>query len=307
MKRALIAVGLIALTLSTGRALAAPLEDRTTVANPDLAAACGLDIHIILDESGSVANYADNVRRAFNAFTSALNNTGSRIAVSEFSTVANLPLSGAARNTYTVVTDATRASTFGPYIANGYQPSGSTNWEDGLRMGRYFLERPSAQQPHLTVFITDGDPNEIIRNTVSNNDYATKVPLSSSQVVAESNSNRAKDAAVPNANAIKGQGSHILAVAVGSGLSSPASLDRLIAVSGPDVFSGLGTFDISTDDVYRVADFSELEDALREAAFQLCAPSITVRKYVDVTPDPGTDDLVPASDWDMTATTSPVP
>lgn len=35
--------------------------------------------------------------------------------------------------------------------------------------------------------------------------------------------------------------------------------------------------------------------------------SVTVRKYVDVTPDPGTDDLVPASDRDMTATASPVP
>ena len=83
--------------------------------------------------------------------------------MSEFSTVADLPLSGAARNSYTVVTNATRASIFDPYITTGYRPSGSTNWEDGLRMGRYFLPRPSAQQPHLTVFITDGDPNEIIK------------------------------------------------------------------------------------------------------------------------------------------------
>ena len=78
-------------------------------------------------------------------------------------------------------------------------------------------------------------------------------------------------------------------------------------MSGPDVFSGNGTFDISTDDVYRVADFSDLEDALREAAFQLCAPSVTVRKLVDLTPDPGTDDLFPRAGWDMTATASPVP
>ena len=61
-----------------------------------------------------------------------------------------------------------------------------------------------------------------------------------------SNSNQAKDAAVPNANAVKGQGSHILAVAVGAGLNSQSSLNRIIAVSGPDVFSGAGTFDIST-------------------------------------------------------------
>jgi hypothetical protein len=97
MKRALIALVLVALTLSAGPALGAPPEERAPVSNPDLDAACGLDIHIILDESGSVSNYAANVRQAFNAFTSALHNTGSRIAVSDFSTVADLPLSGAAR------------------------------------------------------------------------------------------------------------------------------------------------------------------------------------------------------------------
>src|SRR4051795_3125043 len=204
MKLALIALVLVALTLSAGPAVGAPPEERVPVSNPDLDAACGLDIHMILDESGSVGIHAGVVQRAFNAFTSALNNTGWRIAVSDFSTVADLPLSGASRNTYTVVTDATRASIFGPYIASGYRPSGSTNWEDGLRMGRYFLPRPSAKQPHLTVFITDGDPNEIIKNTVSPTDYTTKVPLSTTQVQSQGDNNAAKDAAVPNANAIKG-------------------------------------------------------------------------------------------------------
>jgi hypothetical protein len=81
------------------------------------------------------------------------------------------------RTTYTTVTDATRADIFGPSITDGYRPNGSTNWEDGLRMGRYFLPRPSAQQPHLTVFITDGDPNEVIKGSVSEADYQTTVPL----------------------------------------------------------------------------------------------------------------------------------
>ena len=162
----MIAIALVLVALSTGRAAAVPPERAIPIDNPDLVAACGLDIHMILDESGSVGIHAAVVRRAFNAFTSALNNTGSRIAVSEFSTVADLPLSGPARNTYTTVTDATRADIFGPYIANGYRPDGATNWEDGLRMGRYFLPRPGAQQPHLTVLITDGDPNEVIREVV---------------------------------------------------------------------------------------------------------------------------------------------
>src|SRR5262245_29024226 len=120
----------------TGSAMADPGEDDTPIGNPDLVTACGIDIHVILDESGSVGDSAGDVRRAFSAFTSALKNTGSRMAVSEFSTVARLPLAGAAANTYTTVTDATIASTFGPYIANGYRPNGSTNWEDAFRIGR---------------------------------------------------------------------------------------------------------------------------------------------------------------------------
>ena len=301
-----VAAVVVAASLPVGAALADPREEPVPGPNPDLVAACGLDIHTVLDESGSVQNYANDVRRAFRAFTSSLKNTGSRLAVSEFSTVARLPLTGAPQRNYTVVTDATIANTFEPYISNGYQPNGYTNWEDGFRMGRYFLPRPS-EQPHLTVFITDGDPTAVIKDTVSDNDYRTKVPLSDNQAQSQVDNNRAKDYAVPNANAVKSQGSHVLVIAVGAGLNSQSSLNRLIDISGPDVYSGSGTFDISTHDIYRVADFSNLEEAMREAAFQLCAPSITVRKLVDLTPDPGTDDLVPAPDWDMTATANPVP
>ena len=74
------------------------------------------------------------------------------------------------------------------------------------------------------------------------------------------------------------------------------------------MFDGNGTFDIAEDDVYRVADFDDLEDAMREAAFQLCAPSITVRKLIDQTPDPGgPDDAIPGEGWQMTATADPAP
>ena len=106
------------------------------------------------------------------------------------------------------------------------------------------------------------------------------------------------DAAIPNANVIKAQGSHILAIAVGNGISSPAAIRRLVDISGPDIYEGTGDFDITTDDIYRVRDFDQLEDALREAAFQLCAPSVTVEKLVDETPDPGSlDDARPAPGW----------
>ena len=205
------------------------------------------------------------------------------------------------------MTDATRSRTSSsPTSATATARTGARNWEDAFRIGRYFLPRPSAQQPHLAVFITDGDPNEIVREDrvtydpgnpyVSANEYELKVPLSKdSEVTSADTTNRRRTAPSRTPTRVKAQGSHILTVAVGAGLSSQSSLDRIIDVSGADVFTGSGTFDISTDDVYRVADFSDLEDAMREAAFQLCAPSVTVRKLVDLTPDPGTDDAIPGA------------
>ena len=283
--------------------MSAALRD---VPNPDLEKACGLDISIILDESGSVKDYKKDVQNAFRAFTSALKNTGSRLAVSEFSTVANLPLTGAARDTYTPVTDQTIASTFDPYINNQYNPNGSTNWEDGLRVSRYMLPKPSAQ-PHLVVFITDGDPNKVIRrDRVTQDEYENQVPLASSDM-ADASYNDATQKAVPNADGIKAMDSHILAIAVGAGLDSNDSLNRLKAVSGPDVYDGTGTFDISTTDVYREPDFSKLQDALREAAFQLCAPSVTIRKMVDLTPDTDVSDAVPGPNLGINARVTPEP
>ena len=147
---ALLLLALVA-GLTAGSAAAAPGEDDIPIDNPDLPLGCGIDIHVILDESGSIAsaNATEDVRRAFRAFTSALRNTGSRMAVSEFSTVARLPLPGAAQRAYTTVTDASANNIFDPYITNDYRPDGRTHWEDAFRMGRYFLPRPSQEQPHL--------------------------------------------------------------------------------------------------------------------------------------------------------------
>jgi uncharacterized repeat protein (TIGR01451 family) len=284
---------------------AAPGESTTPDPNPPLQKGCGIDIQMVLDESGSVSNYANNVKQAFRAFTSAVQNTGSTMAVSDFSTVAQLPLPGAANRAFTPVTNATIASIFEPYISTGYNPNGSTHWEDALRVGRYFLPRPSATRPSLVVFITDGDPNRVVVNT-SQAQYETQVPLNTNQTQS-TDENTATTRAVPNANALKQQGSHMFVVAVGSGLNDNNSLNRLKAISGPNVYTGTGPLDITTTDIYRVADFSQLEEAMRQAAFALCAPSVTIRKLVDLTPDPGPDDSIPGQGWGMSATVTPTP
>ena len=280
--------------------------------NPDLERSCGLNILVILDESSSIeiSDATDDVRTAFKAFTGALKNTASSMAVADFGTVASLPAIGPfAPGEYITITDATKAD-LDDYIDNTYDPPQGppyqyTGWEDALRMGNpNFAPRPDPAVPHLTVFITDGEPNRIIKDSVSTEDYLNQVPLFDFQINS-ANEDTSAEKAVANANGIKQQGSHILVIAVGDGLSSPSSLDRLELVSGPDIYDGTGEFDIATDDIYLEPDFEKLADALRDAAFQLCAPSITIQKLIDDTPDPDSlDDAYPGIGWEIAGTPS---
>ncbi len=288
--------------------LGAPFEPDDPIPNPDLEVSCGLDVLLVLDESGSISQSraTEDVRSAFLAFVSALRNTGSRVAALEFSQQARPAI-----DEYTVVTDATIVSTFEPYIRNDYNPNGLTNWEDAMRAARYFLPRPTTAVPHLVVFITDGDPTAAVdwqdttydpgNPNVAQNEYELKFPLDSNETVSI-DLNPGTDRAVSNANAVKGDGSHILVIGVGEALQNPSSMDRLTRITGTDIYDGAGTFDIADDDIFAVADFSDLSDALRQAAFDLCSPSVTVQKLIDLTPDPDTDDAFPGQGWDITAT-----
>ena len=188
-------------------------------------------------------------------------------------------------------------STFNPYITNGYNPNGSTHWEDAFRIGRYFLPRPSPSTPHLVVFITDGDPNEVVRedrvtydpgNPVGRRTSTSARCRSIDNETSDASENPAKDRAVPNANALKAQGSHILTVAVGNGLSSPAVArphHRRLRPGRLQRHGHLQHQHPTTCTGCRTS--SDLEDAMREAAFQLCAPSVNVLKLRRPQPRPG--------------------
>ena len=303
-------VALLAAVLAPLPAAADPRENTNVIDNPDLTKACGLDVLIIIDESGSIgtSGATEDVKSAFRAFVASLKNTGSRMAVAEFSSVARLPsIGGLPPGTYITIDDGTQAN-FNSYIA-GYKPDGWTNWEDALRVGRHLAPRPDPDIPHMVVFLTDGDPTATIRiDQMTGDEYTTKVPLADSEVKTNVASNVALTPAIPNANGIKAAGSHIFALGVGAALQNQSSVNRLIAVSGPNVFDGTGEFDISTTDVYLEADFDALEEALRGAAFELCAPSVSIHKLYDPTPDPDTlEDAVPGVGWTLTGTVTVPP
>ena len=241
------------------------------VANPDLQPACGTKVILVLDESQSIANAGavQDVRDAANAFANGLADTGSELAVIEFG--------GAAKRVvdYTTVTSGatgTLATTFQPYFngtatlpADVYkfptQLGALTNWEAALKAVKV-LNAESGAAP-LVVFITDGDPT-------TTGQGGTNIPSAEAVVPA-----------ITEADAVKAQGSHILAVGVGSSLTNPDSLHRLTQVSGPDVAETVGAVDLTTTDVLRISDFSTLPTALRTLVNELCKGSVTITKLVD--------------------------
>ena len=114
------------------------------------------------------------------------------------------------------------------------------------------------------MFITDGDPTATIAGGQTNTPPSDAV-----------------GPAIVQANAIKAQGSHILAVGVGASLKNVDSLDRLSQVSGPDIVTSAASIDLATTDVLNISDFSALPSALQTIVRQLCKASFTITKAVD--------------------------
>jgi hypothetical protein len=288
-------VALLSLVVSLLSSLL-PTVALAAVANPDLVQACGIDVILVLDESGSIvgAGSADDisqqVRDGANALIGALADTGSHVAVVEFNSNARTPIG------WTEVTSGgggTIATTFQPYLAvdgnttpesSQYDPEdyGSsqywTNWEAAFIAVAALQGTAPTGNPPLVVFFTDGNPTAYYSptgtvGTVGNlvNNAATATALSEGALAAD---------------VVKGNGSHIFVV----GLPNPSvTTSNVVAISGPDAYDGTN---FSTAD-YTTSSVDDLVDDLRDVAFQLCAPSLTLTKWVDG---------VKAADWEFSGT-----
>ncbi len=271
----------------------APLEKPTLVKNPDLQASCGLDVILVLDESGSISGSSiDAVRNAAQAFVSGLLNTGSRLAIVEFNAVARRPIE------YTLVTSATQQQVFLPYIfatapgghAANYNPAQSsgvpptTNWDDALEEVK-LINFNKGFAP-LVVFITDGEPTAY--NLDADDEAGGFVSSGGNQSVWR---------AIIEANAVKNQGSHLLAVGINLGFSG---LAKLMDVSGTDVYTS-GSLNLITTDLMVVTNFAALQTELAKIAVQLCQSSLVINKQVNTGDGSG---FVPAAGWQFNTTVS---
>jgi LPXTG-motif cell wall-anchored protein len=293
--------------------------------NPSIAKACGVDVTLILDASGSVnsSHAVENVRDAGRSFLSALQDTNSTARVIQFATVsqqladrglidANSMAAGGALGQaisgyYNPIppvsgfTVKTLNQNGNPTQANGWSNSSSnqyTNWQQTLK-------QTASDDPDLVVFVTDGDPTAYDFDRAGDPFYPSTPPT----VGINTNRNTAGaqitiDRAVEAANAVKGNNSRILTVGVGSALNNAASLGRLRQVSGDNVARTLDDFDITTTDVALVPDFQDLESAIRAVVLDLCSPSLTIRKLAQ---SPTNGDYLPAPGWDFTTTPTVTP
>jgi uncharacterized protein YegL len=264
------------------------LRVTTPAPNPNLPPRCGINVMLVLDESGSIGSsgQTETVKNATRAFLDALSGTGAKVSIIDFSSSAARPVD------YTTVTPETIASTFNPYLATGYRPNGYTNWEAAFKKVHEANHQVTAASPQptladLVVFITDGDPTA--RNTAT----GQQTGLTEGDVTA-------MRPAEAQADLVKGDGSHVFALDVGAAVTKQSSADRLTAVSGTQQLPP-ATF--SQADFTLVQDFDDLAEALREIANQLCRASVTVTKLVDegdgqYRADPG---------WTFTATVSTSP
>ena len=161
-------------TLPAGCATTPP---PATAANPPLpGGACGLRVTIVVDASASIDTGA--VRSTLSAIVDALVDTGSTLAVVEFSSAADVRIGA-------TPLDASSRDGFDGYIA-GFSAGGSSNLGAGLAAA-------AAGSPDLTVVVTDGVVNAGGANPGAELAFA-----------------------VEQANQLKAVGSRIVAIGVGN-------------------------------------------------------------------------------------------
>ena len=234
--------------------------------NPPYPTTCGLNVALLIDVSGSIAPSLAQVKAAANGFVDALTGTPSTIAVYSFSTDAHTVLNP------TPVSETSGANTVKAAI-NSLTAGGATNWDAGL------FQVVSAPTPYdAVIMLTDGSPTVYGPPPASGPGNFTRF----AEV----------EQGVFSANAVKAEGTKVVAVGVGAGVAGSA--ENLQAISGP----------IRGEDFIQT-DYAELAEVLRGLALRTCAGTISVVKKI--IPFGGTPaDAVPAGGWTISTSTSGV-
>ncbi len=270
----MVAAGVVATATPAAAAFTISPYNQSTD-NPTLASQCGLDFGLVLDSSGSIGDTGiANLKTAANAFVDSLVDTGSKVAVTSFSTTS--PGTGGTNLAPTNLT-AANVNT----IKNSYsnlQSDGWTNWQDGLTKMQAYFPQFTGGSPDLMVFITDGNPN-----TIGNGPGNNASPDGSTTAV---------NPAISIANSMKTSGTKMFGIAVGGNIT----LNPIMAITNQTAYNGSN---FPTAGYVQTDDYAALAQQLKELAVDLCAPSLTITKLAD-TPD--TQGFQPANGWTFDTT-----
>lgn len=210
ISRAMLTCLLLALSV----AAPAPAWAADPEPNPKLNQACGLDIALVIDSSGSIdLTELSEMKNAFNGFVAELlPGTPSMFSVTDFD------------NTAAVLQPFTFDVNL---IGNAISipgSGGSTNWQDGLsKTFSTFDPRTGPDHPNLIVFASDGEPNKYGNNYGSGADF----------------SQYAFEQAVLQANEIKNSGIRIITLGIGLTIEGA---DHLKAISSADAYYDVADF-----------------------------------------------------------------
>ena len=290
--------------------------------NPPIAKACGIDVSLVLDASGSVqsAHAVDDVRDAASAMLDSLKDTGSTARVLQFATLAqelaprqlvddvsmgnNGQLDQAVDGYFNPQPQRPSNVSIYSLRANG-NPGAEGSWNTSNNSIQYTnwqqaLDRTATDTAELVVFITDGDPTAYDFDRPGD-PFDQGPPPDVGVGTDGSNVSRelTLDRSIVAANSVKALGSRVLAIGVGQALQNQASVNRLTQVSGPNIARNSAEFDIQTTDVALIRDFDALADEMRALVLELCSPSLTIRKFAQSSTSAT---YAPAPGWDITAT-----
>ena len=246
--------------------------------NPDPVQQCGLDVALVLDLSGSVdSTELAALKQAASTFTDSLVGTPSQMALFSFASVT--PADGATQNYPGLVSVATQsgADAFKARYSS-WTSGGGTNWDRALA-----ATAEAEASYDIVVVITDGNPTYYSQPAEGPGNF-TRI--------------REMENGVFSANAVKNQGTRVIAVGVGEGVDDTATGQNLRAISGPTAYSGDNA---TTADYYQVDDYTIVGQALRQLALGDCEGSLSVVKQI--VPSGGTiDDATPGgAGWTFSA------
>ncbi|BAJ32865.1 MULTISPECIES: vWA domain-containing protein [Kitasatospora] len=224
--------------------------------NPPLPARCGLDVALVLDLSASVGSELPFLKTAADRFTDALTGTPSRLAVFSFDQASPATSVSANHPELHPVSTPAGAAEFKALYA-GWTLGKGTNWDTAL-----WSVANAAPRYDAVVVLTDGNPTRFADD-------------------AQGDGSRTHFRDVENgifsANAVKAEGSRLIALGVGKGVAGDSGLN-LRAVSGPTAYADGG--DLTAADYFQTKDFATSGQQLHDLALSHCDNSVTVVKQL---------------------------